>query len=191
MKNHIFFLNVLKRWSSQKKSRWKIIFLVLSGKVIFLFPKNMILFFRRKTKDDFFQKNTWKYNIFCKCSEKMVFPKKLHWNMIFFVFSGKMILLFPENMTLFFRRKTKDDLSRKNTWKYNIFCRCSEKMDFPKKFHRNMIFLVLSGKMIFIFPENMILLFRRKMKDHLSQKIHGNIICSVCSVKMVIFFIQI
>ena len=33
-----------------------------------------------------------------------------------------------------------------------------------------MIFLVLSGKMIFLFPENMILFFRRKMKDDLSQK---------------------
>ena len=38
-----------------------------------------------------------------------------------------------------------------------------------------MIFLVPSGKMIFLFLENMILLFRRKMKDGLSQKkIHEN-----------------
>ena len=33
-----------------------------------------------------------------------------------------------------------------------------------------MIFLVLSGKMIFVFLENMILLFRLKMKDDLSPK---------------------
>ena len=33
-----------------------------------------------------------------------------------------------------------------------------------------MIFLVSSGKMIFLFPENMMLFFRRKMKDDLSQK---------------------
>ena len=33
-----------------------------------------------------------------------------------------------------------------------------------------MIFLVLSGKMIFLFPENMILRTRRKMKDDISQK---------------------
>ena len=50
---------------------------------------------------------------FSKCSEKMIFPKKLHWNMIFLVSSGKMIFLFPENMILFFRRKMKDDLSQK------------------------------------------------------------------------------
>ena len=39
-----------------KKSRWNMIFLVLSGKMIFLFPENMILFFRHKRKDDLFQK---------------------------------------------------------------------------------------------------------------------------------------
>ena len=38
-----------------------------------------------------------------------------------------------------------------------------------------MIFLVLSVKMIFLFLGNMILFFRRKKKDELSQKIHGHI----------------
>ena len=52
--------------------------------------------------------------------------------MIFFVSSGKMVFLFPENMILFFRRKMKDDLSEKITWKY-IFFKCSEKIVFPKK----------------------------------------------------------
>ena len=41
-----------------------------------------------------------------------------------------------------------------------------------------MIFLILSGKVIFLFPENTILFFRQKMKDGLSQKIHGNMILS-------------
>ena len=40
-------------------------FLVLSRKMIFLFLENMILFFRRKMKDDLSQKNTRKYDIFC------------------------------------------------------------------------------------------------------------------------------
>ena len=48
------------------------IFLVSLGKMIFLFPENMILFFRQKMKDYLSQKNTWKY-VFFKCSEKMVF----------------------------------------------------------------------------------------------------------------------
>ena len=58
------------------------------------------------------------------------------------------------------------------------FSRCPEKMVFPKNLRWNMIFLTLLGKMIFLFPENMILCFRRKMKDDLSQKIHGNIFSS-------------
>ena len=41
------------------------------------------------------------------------------------------------------------------------------------------------------FSENMILFLRRKMKDDLSQKRHGNMIFSVYSVKMVFFFLQI
>ena len=50
---------------------------------------------------------------FSRSFEKRVFPKKLHWTMIFLVLSGKMIFLFPENMILFFRQKRKDDLSQR------------------------------------------------------------------------------
>ena len=55
----------------------------------------MILFFRQKRKDDISQKNTCKYDIFFKCSGKMVFPGNLHLNMIFFVITGKMVFIFP------------------------------------------------------------------------------------------------
>ena len=51
-----------------------------------------------------------------------------------------------------------------------FFPNCSEKMAFLEKSHCNMIFLVLSEKIIFLFSKNMILFFRRKMKDDLSQK---------------------
>ena len=44
---------------------------------------------------------------FSKSFEKMAFPKKLQWNMVFLVLSGKMKFLFPENMTLFFGDKKK------------------------------------------------------------------------------------
>ena len=37
--------------------------------------------------------------------------------MIFFLSSGKMIFLFPENIIFFFKRKMEDSLSKKNTWK--------------------------------------------------------------------------
>ena len=58
---------------------------------------------------------------FSKCSEKMVFPKQPHWNMIFLVLSGKMIFHFPENMILFFIRKSKDDPSSKKIHGNKIF----------------------------------------------------------------------
>ena len=61
--------------------------------------------------------------------------------------------------------------------------RCPEKMVFPKISHWTMIFLVLSWKMIFLLPENMILPPRQKIKDDLSKKkkkkhTHGNMILS-------------
>ena len=51
-------------------------FLVLSGKIMFLFPENMILHLRRKMKDDLSENNTRKYEIFFKLSEKMIFSKR-------------------------------------------------------------------------------------------------------------------
>ena len=59
-----------------KKSRWNMTFLVLPGKIMFLFPENMILHLRRKMKDDLSQKKTRNHYIFFKLSEKMVFSKK-------------------------------------------------------------------------------------------------------------------
>ena len=74
----------------------------------------------------------------------------------------------------------KDDLSQENRWKYDIFFKCSEKIVFPNKSDWKIILLaVLSGKMKFPFSKNMILFFRRKMKDDHFQKIHGNMIFSV------------
>ena len=59
-KNHgnmIFSPNVLERWPFQKKNHWNMVHLLLSGKMVFLSPENMILFFRCKMKDDLSQKN--------------------------------------------------------------------------------------------------------------------------------------
>ena len=67
-KPYFLFPDVLKRWSFQKKSWGNMIFLVLSGKIMFLFPENMIWHLRRKMKDDLSQKNTRKYDIFFKLS---------------------------------------------------------------------------------------------------------------------------
>ena len=137
-----------------KQLHWNMIFLVSSGKMIFLFPESMILFFRRKVKDDLSppKKNTWKYDIFFKCSDdlKMVFPKKLHWNMICLISWGKMAFLFPENMILFLRTENERWYFSKNTWKYDVFC--------------------MLVKVVFLFPTNMKLPFCQKSKDDLLPK---------------------
>ena len=80
-----------------------------------------------------------------------------------------MIFLFPENITLFFPWKLKDDLSQKSTWEYDIFLKYSEKMVFPKNIslEYDLSCCVIWKDDIF-FPENMILFIRRKMKGDLS-----------------------
>ena len=64
-----------------------------------------------------------------------------------------MLFLFPESMILFFRHKRKDDPSQKFTWKC-IFFMCSEKIISPKNTHLDMIFYVISGKMVFLLSRN-------------------------------------
>ena len=76
-----------------------------------------------------------------------------------------------------------DDLSQKDTWKYDIFGKCSEKMVFPKNCTRIWPFLYYQKNMMFFPPENMILFFRWKMKDNPSQKMHGNMIFSASVLK--------
>ena len=82
MENHIFSLQTSWRDGLSKKLRWNMIFLALPGKMIFLFPENMMLPLRGKMKDDVSQKKTKKkppqnYDIFFKRSKKMVFSKRV------------------------------------------------------------------------------------------------------------------
>ena len=74
-KKYIFFFQMFRKDGLSKKIALDYDLSCISGK-IFLFPENMILFFRQKMKDDLSQKNTWKCDIYFKCSKKMVFPKK-------------------------------------------------------------------------------------------------------------------
>ena len=55
----MFSSNFLKRWSFQKGPRRHIIFLVLSGKMVF-FPKNMIFFPWPESERRSSSGNTWK-----------------------------------------------------------------------------------------------------------------------------------
>ena len=76
------------------------IFFVLSEKMVFLFPGNMILIFRRKMKD-LSKKNACKYDIFCICSKDGVFSLQVCYDSS--VIKPKMI---------FFRKNTlKDNIS--------------------------------------------------------------------------------
>ena len=63
-----------------------------------------------------------------------------------------------------------------------FFFKCSEKIVFPKKWYWNMIFLVLSGKMVLFYPK-IYFFFWRKMKNDLPQEIHESIIFSVYMYK--------
>ena len=82
--------------------------------------------------------------------EKMVFPTKLRWNMIFLVLLGKMIFSSPENMILHLRRNMKDDLSWKIHGNMIFSSDLLKRWSFQKGLCRHMIFLVLSGKMVFV-----------------------------------------
>ena len=78
-----------------KQPHWNMTFLVLSGKMIFYFPENMILFFIRQSKDDHFSKKIHGNKMFFSNVLKRWYfqKKKSHWNMIFFVISGKIFFV--------------------------------------------------------------------------------------------------
>ena len=97
------------------------IFLVLLGKIIFLFPKNVILPLRRKMKDDLSQKNRRKYDIFFKSSEKTIFLKRTapgH-DLSSIIWKDG---IFPENKIFFICAESERRSFSRNTWKYDIFC---------------------------------------------------------------------
>ena len=95
-----------------KKSRWNMIFLVLSRKIMFLFPENMILHLRRKMKDDLSQKNTWKYDVFFKLFEKMVFSKRGRAGTWSFLYYLERWYFFPKTWYFFLGQEARDDLSQ-------------------------------------------------------------------------------
>ena len=110
--------------------------LLVKGAKIFIFCATSLVVLNLKTVMHFsyrslvplgqqtLHKNT--ISPFPKCSKKIVFSKKLHWNL---VLSGKMVFRFFENTILFFRQKMKDDLSQKIYWNM-IFSVCLVKIIF-------------------------------------------------------------
>ena len=100
-KNHIFFFQMF----------WKDISCIIRKDDIF-FPENMILFFRRKMKDDLSQKTTWKYDTFSNAPKRLSFQKNRtetlsllycleKWGLFFrkydtFSLDGKWTMVFPK-----------------------------------------------------------------------------------------------
>ena len=76
-RNHISFFRTSWKDGLSKKIALEYDLPCIIGKDIFLFPESMILYLRRKMKDDLSQKNTRKYDVFFKLSEKIVFPKRV------------------------------------------------------------------------------------------------------------------
>ena len=66
----------------------------------------------------------------------------------------------------------KGDLSQKNTWKYDIFFKCSGKIAFLKKSHQNVISCTIRKDGI-SFSQNIFFL-GKKWKMIFLKKIHGN-----------------
>ena len=104
-------------WSFQKKSRWNMIFLVLSRKVIF--PENIILPPDGKWKMIFLKKYKEIWYLLQMLRKNGLF-KKNHWYMIFLVLSGK-VVFFPKNMIFFPRTENETKSFSRNTWKDDIF----------------------------------------------------------------------
>ena len=78
--------------------------------------------------------------------------------------------------SLFFHQTAYIATTTTTAWKSMFsFSRLPEKMVFPKQSRWNMIFLVLLGKMIFLFPENMILPPGGRWKIIFLQKKHTEI----------------
>ena len=101
------------------------IFLVLSVRIMFLFPKNLILHLTRKMKEDLSQKNTRKYHIFFKSSEKMVFSKRVAPGYYLSCIIWKDGIFFPKTWYFFFGQEVRGDLSQEIHGIWYFLCICT------------------------------------------------------------------
>ena len=111
------------------------------------------------------QRNTARKAIFpiSRRPEKMAFPKKLCWNIIFFKLSGK-IRFFPQKYDLTPRWKMKDHLSKKKTGKYDIFLECSDIISKEDRAGTSSFLYYLESW--YFFPENTVFFLpRRKIRE--------------------------
>ena len=131
------------------------IFLVLSEKMIFLFPENLTLPLRRKMKDDLSQKNTeiwYVLQTFWIVSE-MFFSKRVTLGHDRSCIIWKDGIFFPKTWHFFLGRKVRDDLSQEahgnmifSVYKcgcYNCgvvpLCQKNQRWSYPGKMHLKVI----------------------------------------------------
>ena len=115
---------------------------------------------------------------FCRRPEKMVFPKKLHWN--FMYYQERWYFIFPEIWSYPLNEKK---ISKKTyDLKKKIHMIFSSNVLKRLSFQKNCAgtwFLVLSGKIEFFFLKTWYFSFGREAKEGPSQEIHGGAIFSV------------
>ena len=109
---------------------------------------------------------------FFKFSEKIIFPKKLRWNTIFF----------PKNIILFFRQKMKGDLSERIHGNMAFSSNVLKRWSLQKNLAGIRSFLYI-WKDDFFSRKIWYFFFWWKMKDDLSQEIHEDMIFSVYMYK--------
>ena len=107
----------------------------------------------------------------------MFFPKKSPWNILFLVLSGKVTILFPESMILHPDGKWKMIFLKKIHGNMIFSSNNLKRLSFQKASRWEMIFLVLSGKVVFFSRKcGVFSLDRGRGRGDLSQEIHGNMI---------------
>ena len=112
----------------------------------------------------------------------MVFANKSRWNVIFLALFGKMIFLFPEDMILPLWQEMRDNISKKIYGKM-IFCsNILKRWYFQKNALEYDLSCIIWKDRIFL-AKRWSFFFGRKLKDDLSEEMHGNMIFSVCTCR--------
>ena len=113
--------------------------------MIFLFSENMILFFRRKMKDDLCQKKIHGNVIYSSnVPNRWSFQKNCTGIWFFLYHEGRWHFFFPK-IWFFLRTENEKWYFSKNNWKYDVFC--------------------MLLKLVFLFPTNMKWPFCQNSKD--------------------------
>ena len=115
----------------------------------------MLSFLMYFNQVNYFSLHEKPYFIFSKWSGNMVFAKKRTEIWYFMYYQKRWYFFSPKIWSYSLEGKWKTIFLKKNTWKDDIVFKCSRNIVFPKLPRRNMIFLVSSGKTVFLFLQNM------------------------------------